>query len=35
MSDQLLDVALAYEEVSKHKPEHHDAVARWRESRAR
>ena len=35
MSDQLLDVALAYEEVSKHKPEHHDAVARWREGRAR
>jgi enoyl-CoA hydratase len=35
MSDQLLDVALAYEEISKHKPEHHDAVARWREGRAR
>jgi enoyl-CoA hydratase/carnithine racemase len=34
-SEHLLDVALAYEEVSKHKPEHHEAVQRWRERRAR
>jgi len=33
MSHQVLDVALAYEEISKSKPEHAEAVAQWKAMR--
>jgi enoyl-CoA hydratase len=35
MNNEILDVALAYEEISKSKPEHKEAVAQWKARRAR
>lgn len=35
MADQVLDVALAYEAISRELPEHGDAVRQWRERRAK
>jgi hypothetical protein len=34
MANEMLDVSLAYEEISRGLPEYPEAIARWRGSRS-